>query len=346
MNKNKSIVVRLNSRTYPMIPEEENGFKDIGAEMVCIEGSSPEEIIKTAKNCDALLVVSSKIDSAVIKQLNKCRIIARYGIGVDNIDIGAATERGIIVTNVPDFCINEMAEHAMALILGVARNIVQMDKNTKNCKWGSRVRGHLRRISGQHLGLIGFGRSGREVALRAIPFGLKIYGYDPYVDKKEINKYDVKPVSLEYIIRNCDIISLHVPLNVNTYHLIGEPELRSMKKDAVLINTSRGAVVDEDILIKALKEGWIKAAGIDVFEKIDLFDENETLVDSPFFHLDNVILSPHCAACSDESLIEVKKKAIKGVIDVLSGRWPKNCVNPDVIPTHNLSNHRKGLINI
>ena len=129
---------------------------------------------------------------------------------------------------------------------------------------------------------------------------------------------------------------MHIPLNAKTHHLVGESELRSMKKDAVLINTSRGAVVDEDMLINALKEGWIRAAGIDVFEKINVFDESEKQVDNPLFHLDNVILSPHCAACSDESLVEVKQKAIKEVVAVLSGRWPKNCVNPNVTPRYPL----------
>ncbi|MHB8280479.1 MAG: NAD(P)-dependent oxidoreductase, partial [Candidatus Humimicrobiaceae bacterium] len=166
----------------------------------------------------------------------------------------------------------------------------------------------------------------------AIPFGLKVYAYDPYVNESEIKSYKVEPASFEYIIKNCDYISLHVPLNSKTRHLIGEPELRSMKKDASLINTSRGAVVDEDMLVKALREDWIGGAGIDVFEKINAFDETEEKIDNPLFHLDNVILSPHCAACSDESLVEVKQKAIKEVVAVLSGRWPNNCVNPDVTP--------------
>ena len=256
---------------------------------------------------------------------------------MDNIDTATATEKGIVVTKVPDYCNNEMAEHTMALILGVARKIVKMNKNTKNCKWSSRESEHLRRISGKSLGLIGFGNAGCNVAIRAIPFGLKVYAYDPYVDESEIKKYKVESASFEYIIKNCDFISLHVPLNSKTHHLIGEPELKSMKKDASLINTSRGAVVDEDMLVKALKEGWIKSVGIDVFEKINPFDESEKKIDHPLFHIDNVILSPHCAACSDESLVEVKQKYIKGVIDVLSGRWPKNCVNPDVVPRYPLS---------
>ncbi|MHB8279344.1 MAG: Rossmann-fold NAD(P)-binding domain-containing protein, partial [Candidatus Humimicrobiaceae bacterium] len=130
------IIVRLNSDTYPVLPIETEEFNKIGAKMICIEGSSSEEIIKVAGDCDALSVVSSKIKGDIINQLNKCRIIARSGIGVDNIDIDVATEKGIVVTNVPDFCNNEMAEHTMALILGVARKIVKMDKNTRNCKWG------------------------------------------------------------------------------------------------------------------------------------------------------------------------------------------------------------------
>ena len=203
MAGNNFIAVRLNSNTYPVIPDEEKKLKKIGAKIICIEGSSPDKIIKTAKNCDTLLVVSSKIRAEVINQLNKCRIIARYGTGIDNIDVNAATERGIIVTNVPDFSNNEMAEHTMALILGVARKIVVMDKNTKNCKWSSRVKEHLRRMNGKSLGLIGFGSVARGVALRAMPFGLRIYAYDPYVDASEIKKYKVEPASFDCIIKSC-----------------------------------------------------------------------------------------------------------------------------------------------
>ena len=344
MVENKFIVVRLNSNTYPIIPDEENKLKKIGGKLICIEGSKQDEIIEVAKDCDALIVVSSKIRQEVIEQLYKCRIIAREGIGVDNIDVNIATEKGIIVTNVPDFCNNEMAEHTMALILGVARKIVKMDENTRNCKWNSRVEEHLKRINGKSLGLIGFGNAARGVAIRAIPFGFKIYAYDPYINELEMKNYKVEPSSFEYIIKNCDYISLHVPLNSKTYHLIGESELKSMKKDAYLINTSRGAVVDEDMLVKALKEGWIKGAGLDVFEKINVFDESEEKIDNPLFHLDNVILSPHCAACSDESLFEVKKKAIDEVVAVLSGRWPKNCVNPDVFPRFPLVKQEDNLV--
>lgn len=337
MLNNKFVVVRLNSRTYPPIPEEGEELEKIGAKVVYIEGSSPEEILSVARTCDALAVVSSKVRKEVIEKLEKCRVIARYGIGVDNIDVDVATEKGIIVTNVPDYCFNEMAEHTMALILGVTRKVVEMDRNTRNCKWSSRVSGHLKRLSGQKLGLIGFGSSARGVAVRSIPFGLKIYAYDPYVNEEVIKEYKVKPATFEFIIKNCDIISLHVPLSPETHHLIGENELRSMKKNAVLINTSRGAVVDEDVLVRALEEGWIRYAGLDVFEKINVFDESEEKVDHPLFHLDNVILSPHCAACSDESLVEQKQKAVREIVAVLTGKWPKNCVNPSVIPRFPLS---------
>ena len=231
----------------------------------------------------------------------------------------------------------------MALILGAARKIVKMDRNTRNCKWSSRVKEHPRRVSGQKLGLVGFGNSARNVTIRAIPFGLKIFAYGPCLDEKVIRKYKVEPDTFDFIIKNCDVISLHVPLNSKTYHLIGESELRSMKKNASLINTSRGAVVDEDMLVKALKEDWIRSAGIDVFEKLNVFDESEKQVDHPLFHLDNVILSPHCAAVSDESLIELKQKAIREVVAVLSGKWPNTVVNPDVSPRFPLARQGKAI---
>jgi D-3-phosphoglycerate dehydrogenase len=239
---------------------------------------------------------------------------------------------GIIVTNVPDFCISEMADHTMALILSIARKIVILDKRTRNCEWGARVRENLKRINGKSLGLIGFGHIAREVALRAKPFGLTVFAYDPYISREIFKECGVKKESLNYIIENCDFISLHIPLSKETYHIIGEKELRSMKRSAVLINTARGAVVDEDALMQALSEGWIAAAGIDVYEKIYVFDESEKKVDSLLFELENVVLTPHAGGCSDEALEEVKEKAVNEVIRVLTGKWPKNCVNPTVIP--------------
>jgi len=332
LKSNKFKAVRLNVNSYPVLPFEKDELAKVGAELVCIEGSSSNEIVTVAYDADALFVVSAKVRKEVIDKLQKCRIIARMGTGIDNIDVDSATSMGIIVTNVPDFCISEMADHAMALLLSVARKIVILDKRTRNCEWEARVREHLKRINGKSLGLIGFGHIAREVALRAKPFGLSVFAYDPYVVKKVFNEYGVKEESLTYIIENCDFISLHIPLTKETHHLIGEKEFRSMKRSAVLINTARGAVVDEDALIRALSEGWVAGAGIDVYEKINVFDESEKKVDSPLFVLENVVLTPHAGGCSDEALEEVKKKAVNEVIRVLSGKWPKNCVNPTVIP--------------
>jgi D-3-phosphoglycerate dehydrogenase len=330
-------VVRLNAHSYPVFQFEKDELAKIGAELICIEGSTPNEIIEVARDADALFVVAAKVRKEVIEQLYKCRVIARVGTGVDNIDVDVATEKGILVTNVPDFCLSEMADHTMALLLGVARKIVIMDRRTRNCEWSSRINEHLKRVDGKSLGLVGFGRIARAVALRAKPFGLKIFAFDPYVKKADFDEYSVEPVTLQFIVANCDFISLHVPLNRETYHMIGEKELRTMKPSTILINSSRGAIVDEQVLIKALSEGWIAGAGIDVFEKINVFDESEKKVYSPLFSLENVILSPHAGGCSDESLVEVKQKALREVISVLSRKWPQNCVNPTVVPRYPLT---------
>jgi len=335
MKNAKYKVLRLNSRLFPLISQEIKELDKIGIDLIKIDG---DEILPEFVDADALMVVSAKVKGNTIKKLSKCRLIARIGIGTDKIDVDAATANGIIVTNVPDFCRSELADHTMALLLAVARKLIQLDKATRLSDWSIRDKASVKRIAGKKLGLIGFGRLARAFAHRAKAFELKIYAYDPYVEAKEMQKFGVIKVnSLEDIIKDCEFISLHLPLNSETFHIIGEKQLRMMKSSAILINTARGAVVDEDALIKALSEGWISGAGIDVFEKLNPFEEVPTKQYSPLFSLENVVLTPHVAALSDEALVEVKIKAAQEVVRVLSGKWPKNCVNPDVIPRFSLS---------
>lgn len=323
-------VVRLNCKLMSMIPEEIEILSKAGADVIQIDG---DKILPEDFDIDALMVISAKVPGDIINKLSRCKIIARLGIGVDKIDIKAATDNGIIVTNVPDFCSSELADHTMALMLGVARKLLQLDKGFRETDSSIRGKVKIQRLTGKKLGLIGFGKLAREVAKRSKVFGLSIFAYDPYVSKEEINSLGAKKIdSLEEIMKECDIISLHLPLNPDTRHLINESLLRKMKPSAILINTARGAVVDEDALEKALKEGWISGAGIDVFEHMNLFEEVPTKQYSPFFSMDNVIVTPHAASQSDEAFDEVRIGAAQEVARVLSGQAPKNIINPEVRP--------------
>jgi D-3-phosphoglycerate dehydrogenase / 2-oxoglutarate reductase len=322
-------VVRLNCKNRPLMPKEEEILKKAGIDIISVSG---DDITNENLDADAVMVEAAKLPADIIKELPKCRIIARIGIGVDKIDINAATDKGIIVTNVPDFCKSELADHTMALILALARRLLQLDKGFREKDWGIRRMVNIQRLDGKTIGFIGFGRLAIAVAERATAFGLKILAYDPYVSEEAIKRLSGKKIdSLEKIFALSDIVTLHLPLAPETFHLIGGDLLKKMKPTAILINTARGAIVDEAALVKALQEGWIAGAGLDVFENMDLFEEVPTKQYCPFFKFDNVIVTPHSAPVSIESIEEVTRRAAQEVVRVLSGFKPENIVNPEVM---------------
>ncbi|MEI7615101.1 MAG: C-terminal binding protein [Actinomycetota bacterium] len=333
--KVKYKVVRLNCKLFPVISDEIQILQSAGADFIQVQGDDiPEHLL----DADVVMVVSAKIKGEVIKKLTKCGLIARIGTGTDKIDVAEATANGILVTNVPDFCTSELADHTIALLLSAARKIVQLDKNTRISNLNIRNEVSMRRIAGKKLGLIGFGTLARSVSNRAKAFALDVFAYDPYVEAYDMEKFGVTKLnSIEDVLKECDFVSLHLPLNDKTFHLIGEEQLRMMKPTAILINTARGAVIDEAALAKALSEHWIEAAAVDVFENINPFEEVPTKQLSPLFLLENTVLTPHVAATSVESLIEVQTKAATEVARVLSGRWPENCINQEVKARYNLS---------
>jgi D-3-phosphoglycerate dehydrogenase len=241
---------------------------------------------------------------------------------VDNINVEAATERGIIVANVPDYCVDEVSTHAMALILACARKVPYLSTTVKNGNWDFTVGKPLFRSQGRVLGLFGLGRIGRAVARKATGFNFKIIAYDLYIS--EANE-KVELVSFSQLLSNSDFISIHVPLTQETKHSFGEAEFKAMKKDAYLINTARGAIVDELALYRALKEGWIAGAALDVMEK-EPPEPND-----PLLKLDKLIITPHISYYSEESYAELKTKAAQAVLDVLKGELPKAIVNPKVV---------------
>lgn len=282
------------------------------------------DVIKHCMDADALLVQYAPITRKVIEHLKNVKIIVRYGIGVDNIDLKAATEKGIFVSNVTyDVC--DIADHTVGLILSLARKIPWIQQSTMSGEWNWKKFQPIRRIKGKTVGIIGFGKIGREVAKRIRGFEVNIIAYDPYIPLDEFEKNCVKKVDLETLLIKSDIITLHVPLTEETRNLIGINELQKMKRTAILINVSRGHVIDEKALYIALKEKWIVGAALDVLEKEPLTKNN------PLLKLNNVIITPHMAWYSSESLTEIQSNAAKEVARFLSGQLPTNLINKEVL---------------
>lgn len=318
----KKVKVVITDCNHPSIEIERKILSKINAELILSNCNTEENIIKVASDADGIINQRVSITRRVIKSLNKCKIIVRYGVGVDNIDVKAATEYGIIVANVPDYCIDEVSSHAIGLILGCARGIILFNSKVKEKRWGFSLAKPLFRTQGKTLGIFGLGRIGSVVAKKSIGFGLKIIACDPYVSK--INT-KIKMVNFPQLLSESDFISINASLTDETWHTFGEDELRAMKKSAYLINTARGVIVDEKALYKALRERWIAGAGLDVLEK------EPPDWDNPLLKLDNVIFTPHSAFYSEESYIELKTKAAKTVLSVLIGKLPKTIINPQVL---------------
>lgn len=319
--KQHSYLVVITDCDHGSIEEEKREFQRIGVELILAQIKEEEEVIRFCQEADGLINQYTLLTRRVLEHLPKCKVISRYGVGVDSVDLRAATEFGIIVANVPDYCVEEVTNHTIALILTLLRKTAFYDRKVKSNLWDFRLGIPIYRIKGRILGLIGCGRIGLEVAKKMIPFGLKVIAFDPYLHRVEEG---VELKDFDTVLKESDILSIHCPLNESTLHLIGEREFRKMKKKPLLINTSRGAIVDEKALIQALKEGLLSGAGLDVLEKEPPDSTN------PLLEMENVILSPHVSFYSVESISELKQRTAENVSSVLLGKWPRSVVNPEV----------------
>ncbi len=309
-----------------MVPTvEKEILAEAGAELVTADCHGEEDVIRATRDAHALLVSLSPITRRVIASWNRTRVVARYGIGVDTVDLEAATDHGILVTNVPDFCYDEVSDLAMSLILAVTRKVVRMHSLVSRGVYNRKLAAPVYKARGQTLGLLAFGHIARAVAGKAAPFGYRILAHDPYLQPGSLAGYPVELVGLEELLTRSDVLSIHAPLTSETRHLIGEPQLRLMKPTAYLVNTSRGPVVDQKALTRALQEGWIAGAGLDVLEK------EPPDPDDPILGLDNVVLTPHFASYTEEAYVEVREKAARQVVQVLRGEVPSYLVNREVL---------------
>ena len=300
----------------------------IDAEIVEVPAQTEEEFIEAARDADAVIARGRPISRKIIENLDNCKVISLGSVGADTVDVVAATEQGIPVTNVPDTFIEEVADHTMMMILGTFRRIRTMDQYVREGRWseGRPLLSEYPRLYGQTLGFISFGHVARATALRASAFGLNMLAYDPYIEELMITEYGVEPCSyLSDLLQRSDIISMHAPSTTEVHHMLTEEHFRMMKPTALFINNGRGPTVDEAALIKALQEGWIAAAGLDVLEQEPPDAEN------PLLHMDNVLLTPHVASASARMGPETRRRVGQEISLVLTGRWPRTCVNPAVL---------------
>jgi D-3-phosphoglycerate dehydrogenase len=292
------------------------------AELVPLQTKKPEEFIEEAADCDALLnTYAGPITAEVMARMPKCRIIARYGIGVDTIDLEAASAAGIIVTNNPTYCIEEVAEHTMALLLACARKVVFYDRLVRSGRWEVPPGKPLFRLAGATLGLVGFGNIARQVAARAAAFGMNVLYSDPFVKESAAPG---RPVDLDAVLSQSDFVSLHPPLTRETRGMIGDAALGKMKRTAWLINCARGPIVHTDALVRALDASAIAGAALDTIDPEPLPEAH------PLRNRDNVIINPHVAWYSEHAMGGLQAGAPGEVRRVLSGEWPVNVVNPAV----------------
>ena len=285
-----------------------------------------KELLKGIKGKDALLcLLTDPVDREVILSDPKLKVIANYAVGYDNIDVKTATEKNIAVCNTPDVLTNTTAELAWALLFSVSRRIIEADKFTRDGKFDGWAPLLMlgQDVSNKTLGVIGAGRIGTAFALKSKGFDIKILFKSNRSNEILESELNAKKVNLDYLLKNSDFISLHVPLNKSTYHMIGEKELQMMKKTAILINTSRGSVIDEKALIAALEKKWIFGAGLDVYE-------NEPKITNKLKKLDNVVILPHIGSASSDTRNKMAIMSAENIVDALNGKIPKNCINKEI----------------
>ena len=319
--------VLITDYVWPSTDPEREILEAAGVELVVAPDTSEATLADLATDVDAIMFCFAQVTGQVLESATNCKIAARYGIGVDNVDIPKATELGIVVTNVPDYCMDEVTDHALGMILALNRRLVPHNRSVLSGGWDTvALNQPMHRTRGATLGIVGFGRIGRSLADKAVGFGMHILTYDPLI-KPGTPLDGVTAVSFDDLLKESDFISLHVPLIQSTENLISAPQLAKMKSGSILINCARGGLIDEEALAVALQSGHIAGAGLDVVEPTPP-DPNSALLSQ-----ENVIITPHTAFFSQASTLELERRTAAEVVRVLNGETPENLINPDVLGT-------------
>jgi D-3-phosphoglycerate dehydrogenase / 2-oxoglutarate reductase len=328
--EHEAVTVLVTDYAWPDLAIEERVIGAVdGAVVVAAATGEERELVALAPPADAILTCWQKVTPAVLRAAPRCRIVSRYGIGLDNIAVDVATDLGILVTNVPDFCLDEVSDHALALLMACARRIVGFARMTRGGGWDSRAGRTLPRLRGQTLGLIGYGAIGRTLAPKAAALGLQVIAYTPRIAPDALAPFGSATNDLDDLLRTADYVSIHAPLTTETRGMLGERELRLREPAATWIDTARGPIVDEAALVRALTEGWIAAAAVDVLER-EPPDPSH-----PLLALDNAIVTPHVAFASEAAVVDLRTRAAEHVAQVLRGDLPTNLVNPEVLTRSN-----------
>jgi D-3-phosphoglycerate dehydrogenase len=331
--------VLVADHAWPSVDIERDRLEAIGADLVVAEGMDPDSLVREAAEADGILVNWRQLPAAALEAAPKCLVVSRYGVGVDNIPVERASELGIVVANVPSFCEEEVADHAMALLLASARRIVRFATLTSSGGWDLDGAPGIPRLSERTLGVIGFGRSARCLVARARGFGMKVLVYTPRLrpgtDLGSLAGEVEVAADLAALLERSDYVSLHAPITSESRGMIGEEQLRAMKSDAVLINVSRGGLVDQAALERALVEGWIAGAALDVLEREPPGGDDRELIAMP-----NVIVTPHVAFYSESAIRTLREAAAENVVRVLEGKVPVDVVNREVLDSPRLRMRR------
>jgi len=318
--------VLVTDYVWPSTDPERAVIEAGGAELVIAPDSDEDTLIELARDSDAIMTCFAKVTEKVVRAAENCLVVSRYGVGTDNIAVDVATELGIIVTYVPDYCVDEVSDHVLGMMLAWNRRIVMHNTDTKMNGWGNAGLGfRIMRLRGKRLGVVGFGRIGRAVADKARAFGMEVIASDPFVTAEQMAEVGVVKAETPELLSQCEFVTLHSPLIPQTQDMISVEEFGQMRSDAFLINCARGGLVDEEALYSALTSGAIAGAGLDVL--VDL----QPPLDHRIIQLDNVIVTPHTAFFSQEATLELEERAAEAVIDVFKGRMPANVFNKSVL---------------
>lgn len=313
MSEQRPLVLAGVGADFPDLAAERTVLAPIGAEVLDARNLQVGEVLKLARTADAVLTDYFVWSDDAIAGLERCRVICQYGVGVDRIDVDAAARAGIAVTNTPDYCVDEMADHALALFLAVTRKVALYDRAVRSGRWDYNLGSEMRRIRTLTLGLVGAGRIGSAFALRGRALGMRILAADPNRSHAELRGEAIEPVELEDLLRVADVVSLHIPLTPSTSKLLGRERIAAMKPGAIVINTARGGLIDQLALEEALRSGSLGGAGLDVLA-VEPPRPNDSLLE-----LDNVVITPHAGFLSRESLADVQAQAAHEAFRALSG---------------------------
>lgn len=316
--------VLITDYVWPNLDAERKVLEDAGFELVVAPDSSEETLAGLASDVDAIMFCFAQVTEKVLRSAPECLIAARYGIGVDNVDISVCTELGIVVTNVPDYCIDEVTEHTFGMVMALNRRLMPHSTAVKSGGWSSVALDQpMKRMNGATFGVIGFGRIGRSVGSKASALGMNVLAYDPMLQTGQ-DVDGARSVTLDEVLGESDFISVHVPLTDETRGMIGKQQLASMKQGAIIVNPARGGLIDEFALADALASGHLAGAGLDVMEPAPPSE------DHPLLKQENVIITPHTAFFSQASTLELETRTAQEVVRVVNGQQPQNFINPGV----------------